>query len=185
MEEQTVMFWSNAKYPLHRLSNFATADVFVNGVHYPSSEHAFVATKLFKPEFKYMLETGESLGSRYGFTVAFGSAKAEAKEKYWMKKGNIGIIAKVAQSMKQYTKSHMKDTTEDSFEVWRHILLAKFSDPVLRDILLSTGTKYLLEFDRGATEDTYWAGKMVDGFVIGNNAMGKYLMRVRQLLREQ
>ena len=39
-----VAFFSNAKPPLHLLSNFAEMPVVLNGKEFPSSEHAFQAS---------------------------------------------------------------------------------------------------------------------------------------------
>lgn len=74
------------------------------------------------------------------------------------------------------------------------ILLSKYSsslNPKLREVLLSTQGKILVEFERGAKKRQEksgqierWAGLVQDGILYGDNWMGQLLMSVRdQLLK--
>jgi len=73
------------------------------------------------------------------------------------------------------------------------ILLSKYSsslNPKLREVLLSTQGKILVEFARGAKKRQEsgqierWAGLVQDGILYGDNWMGQLLMSVRdQLLK--
>ena len=78
---------------------------------------------------------------------------------------------------------------------WTEALLLKFrSHPVLKEALLATGNDYLLEFSRGAARSaegaalaTHWGGMIPAngpraGQLLGDNAMGTYVMEVRRIL---
>lgn len=62
--------------------------------------------------------------------------------------------------------------------VMRDILIDKFRDPYLRDLLLKTGDRYLEETNWW--NDTYWG--VCKG--IGENNLGKILMELRENLRK-
>lgn len=60
--------------------------------------------------------------------------------------------------------------------VMLRLLRSKFSDPVLRMALLSTGERELIEGNR--LGDTYWGVDAKTG--VGQNNLGKMLMKVRE-----
>ena len=106
--------------------------------------------------------------------------------KYWSKKKNIGIIAKMATNEKIGKKLGLiRDENFHSTDVlWIKILEKKYLIKYFGDILKSTDDIYLLEFDRGAkhrfkTSNSVWGGLICDNILYGNNQMGKYLMEVR------
>ncbi len=65
------------------------------------------------------------------------------------------------------------DWEQVKFNVMLQIIRNKFSDPVLRKMLLSTGSIELIEGNYW--HDTFWG--VCNG--VGNNHLGKILMRVR------
>lgn len=72
-----------------------------------------------------------------------------------------------------------KDWEEIKDEVMRKAVLAKFSqNPDIKEILLQTGDEEIVE----ATTDDYYWGCGSKG--TGKNMLGKILMEVRELLRE-
>ena len=80
-------------------------------------------------------------------------------------------------------------TAERCAEVFFDILVAKYTqNEHLARVLLSTGDRYILEFDRGAGRakragrTCRWGGIVEDGRVVGSNQMGALLMRVRDRL---
>lgn len=121
--------------------------------------------------------------------------KAAKMYEHWNRKKMVGIIYKMAVNPK-YAKSLGleegdlnldKETLsmEDEKAVWMVILRLKFdANPELKNLLLSTGDKYLLEFDRSAAQDVkaptvHWGGYIKDGVLKGGNVMGRYLMALR------
>ena len=58
--------------------------------------------------------------------------------------------------------------------------LAHDAAGAVRTALLGTGRATLVHFERGATADSYWGGKVVaGGAVVGQNTLGKIWMRLR------
>lgn len=134
-------------------------------------------------------------------------AVARKKAEYWSRKGNIGIVPKLLRKLvskeNNSTGIVMSDHAlpeygeEGTFEtlktIWHDILMAKFNQNAPeRDVLLGTGEKLLLEFDRSAKANTLWGGKIVivnaestpaEYTVVGRNFMGQALTRVRDALR--
>jgi predicted NAD-dependent protein-ADP-ribosyltransferase YbiA (DUF1768 family) len=178
---------SGQRDPYYKLSNFHQCRVVFEGVTYPSSEHAFQAQRV-PPWLRYLFSTeGPYADLDAGFKKFFADPKkAEKKAAYWRKKGNVGILAKMA-------INRMKDlvdmTAERCAEVFFDILVAKYTqNEHLARVLLSTGDRYILEFDRGAGRakragrTCRWGGIVEDGRVVGSNQMGALLMRVRDRL---
>lgn len=186
--ENYISFFSNAKFPLHKLSNFAECEIIFNGKKYISTEHAFQSRKYIKEDRKRFRITGD-LGNIDGFNIVFDEKDVENKINYWMKKKNIGIIAKMATDKKRGVKLGLNrdENFESDYELWEEILLAKFSIDEFKEILLNTGNKYLLEFSRNAKNrnDEYWGGIIENGKLYGKNMMGKYLMKIREKLRKK
>lgn len=118
---------------------------------------------------------------------------AEKKIEYWYKKKNIGIIAKLAQSRGhelRLTNSKTAPKTKDKkFEVFREILRSKYTlNSDLREVLLSTKGKNLIEFSRSAKrreekgqDPERWAGYFdtQTGRQFGQNWMGELHMQIR------
>jgi predicted NAD-dependent protein-ADP-ribosyltransferase YbiA (DUF1768 family) len=190
---QVIPFYACGSKPYHRLSNFALVEegIFFDGLMYCSTEHAFQAQKYIQ-EQRHRFSIAGDLGCPNGFSLVFGD-DWEKKRTYWMKKQNIGIIAKMATNITVGKKLGLqRDETFVSNEaLWIDLLMRKFTLPAFRELLQSTHHAYLLEFDRGAKrceqqfgKSSFWGGLIEDNILYGNNAMGKYIMVVREHVRD-
>ena len=113
---------------------------------------------------------------------------------YWKTHQMIGILAKMFGKM--IHRKQLPDDWDAFQQLWIKILTAKYTqNPLHRQVLLSTGQTHLVEFDRDATEETPWAGKIIGGIdlgggrraggqLIGSNYMGQMLMLIRQQLKQ-
>ena len=188
VNEEVIKFYSSATKPFHKLSNFALIKdgIEYDGLMFYSTEHAFQAQKYIKEQrIRFSIE-GDIGNIDSGFKLLFGD-EWEKKKNFWMKKENIGIIAKTATSNKNETKLGLiRDVNfESTNKLWLELLTIKFNINEFKNILKNTENKYLLEFDRGAKRMSlqnnipFWSGLIDDGILYGNNLMGKYLMLVR------
>jgi predicted NAD-dependent protein-ADP-ribosyltransferase YbiA (DUF1768 family) len=204
ISDDYIKFYSGGSAPYHKLSNFYKTDVIYDGLTYPSSEHAFQAQKFIesdRPRFAYGGDLSTWSAFRDYTKIFFRVKKdqissdvAEAKISWWSKKDNIGIIPKMATDKVRATKlgltfnDYIKNE-QNTKDLFIDILYNKYSKNLyLKKLLLSTDNIYLLEFSRSAKRNCpFWAGiieKNDEEYVIfGNNAMGKYIMEVRELLR--
>lgn len=192
--DNVVKFWANAKRPLTDLSNFAHIvegiSPFEDKLVFCSSEHAFQSRK-YVEEDRVRFSIEGDLGTIDGFALVFPEKVFEQKRDYWMKKGNIGIIAKMAtnKTIGKKLKLRRLDGYESSDELWMQILHSKFTIEKFRHTLSSTGDAYLLEFGRSAKREEllgkkpFWCGLIEDGVLYGENKMGKYLMRIRNHIK--
>lgn len=152
-------------------------------VSFPSAEHCYVAHLCKNNKDAKRLIVGGDLSSfDTGMRIVYPNICSEALERktnYWSKNNMIGIIAKMYGKMIE--RKTLNKTEED--ELWLKILTAKYiQNSHHRNKLLSTGDATLVEFDRFAKNETKWGGKIVEGRVIGQNYMGKMMMRVRDSL---
>ena len=180
--ELVTNFWSNSKAPFHNLSNFALvpSGIDYDGINYPSIEHAFQAQKYIQSQ-RWRFSTSGDLGAWNGLKLVFKPDDYEKKLKFWSKKGNIGIVAKMATNMKIGKKLGLirDEKFQPSDDLWLKLLGKKYSIKYFCDILKSTNGTYLLEFDRGARiKPVFWGGLISDNTLYGNNQMGKYLMKL-------
>jgi len=180
-----ILFGSGMKDPYCKLSNFSEARIIVDGITYPSTEHAYQSLKVIESQRNRFSVYGD-LGSENGFKLVFPLSESKKKQEYWMKKKNIGVIAKMSVNEERMKKLNltMDKSFRSSDELWMKILLAKYSTEPFRTILLNTGSAYLLEFQRGAKRDeeksSIWGGYIDDkGKLWGKNLMGIYLMKIR------
>ena len=99
--EPIMQFWSNAKHPFHNLSNFALIldGIKFDGIIYPTTEHVFQAQKYIK-EQRYRFSVTGDLGLWEGLKLVYKPEEFDKKYKYWSKKSNLGIIAKMATNKK-------------------------------------------------------------------------------------
>ena len=87
------------------------------------------------------------------------------------------------------------DSERDLVEIkalFSEILLAKYrTHATMAQKLVATGDRLLIEFDRGAGRKTaagnppLWTGLWKDGEVLGQNLMGKLMMEVRGVLKQE
>jgi len=188
--EMVINFWSNGKKPFHNLSNFCLIQggIEYNGLIYPSTEHAFQAQKYIQSQ-RHRFSTSGDLGIWTGIKLVYKLEEYEKKYKYWSKKDNIGIIAKMATNEKIGKKIGLirDEKFSSTDELWIKILQKKYSIKQFNDLLKSTCDIYLLEFDRGANkklniQEVFWGGLINDNTLYGHNQMGKYLMEIRKNL---
>ena len=188
--ESVLNFWSNSKKPFCNLSNFALIPngIEYDGLIYPSTEHAFQAQKYIESQ-RYRFSVKGDLGIWDGLKLVYDSKDYEKKYKYWSKKSNIGIIAKMATNEKIGKKLKLirNKNFRSTDDLWIKILEKKYSIKYFNDLLKSTDDIYLLEFDRGSnkksnTKPVFWGGLISDNRLYGNNQMGKYIMEIRNKL---
>jgi predicted NAD-dependent protein-ADP-ribosyltransferase YbiA (DUF1768 family) len=188
LDEEVIKFYSCGIKPFHKLSNFALIKdgIEFDGLIFYSTEHAFQAQKYVKEQRIRFSVEGDLGNTDSGFKLVFGD-EWEKKKKFWMKKDNIGIIAKMATNLKIGTNLGLIRNVNFSStnELWIELLTIKFNIIEFKNILKNTKNKYLLEFDRGAKrmylKNTIpiWSGLIDEGILYGNNLMGKYLMIIR------
>lgn len=189
--ESVVPFWANGKSGVCELSNFSLIpegiQPFDDGLVFPSSEHAFQSRKYLEQDRARFSVDGD-LGTEDAFRLVFRKEEWEKKKKYWMKKNNIGIVAKMATNKNVGIKLGLRRDPgfTSTWDLWSTILHCKFSKEPFRTLLLDTGDQYLLEFGRGAKreeekgESPIWNGIVVNQRLYGQNRMGVYLMCVRE-----
>jgi ribA/ribD-fused uncharacterized protein len=127
------------------LSNFEPVSVTLDGVEYPSTEHAYQAAKTTDPAERKTVRACETPGR----------AK-RAGRKLTMRHGFDGMKVAV-----------MLDLTRQ-----------KYTDPELRERLLATGEREIVEGNTWG--DTFWGVCRGEG----RNHLGRILMRVRREIRE-
>lgn len=185
-----IYFGSNTIKPYHFLSNLAEIKdtIEYNGLIYNSVEHAF-QSQLFIKSDRFRFSKDGDLGSWDGLKYFFKPNEVEQKFKYWNKKFNIGIVAKMASNKKYHKKlklTAIKTDLDSTFNLWFGILIKKYTIPFFKDILLKTNNNYLCEFDRLAEsrpDKTYWGGMVKNKKLYGENIMGKYLMAIREFIK--
>ena len=192
-DREVLPFHSGATSPMCKLSNFYECVVEYKGVWYPSSEHAFQAQRVPAEMREAMFGVHSEIGklTPQAFeAVGVKKEKCESKKKFWGKKHMIGILAKMRINRIPGDKKLHFDK-EKVERVFKEILMAKYkSNMELKDILLATEDKYLLEFTRAAfrknlSEPPRWAGGVDKETkkIVGENQMGALMMFVRDELR--
>jgi len=131
------------------LSNFFEHPVEIDGIVYPTTEHAFQAMK------------AKEAAERYHVAEAPTPAAAKARGR------------KV---------SLREDWDAARFPEMERVLRLKFRDPGLREKLLATGDRQLIEGNNW--KDTTWGAiRDKDGAWKGRNELGRLLMKIRDELR--
>ena len=194
------------------LSNFAAAQVEVQGKVFPSSEHAFQALLKVDPVNHARMEVGGDLGSlKGGFGQFFSDESVAAKKvKHWgekkTKSAMVGIVAKMAVKETTARKlglklldhtSRLYKTESDVRRLFAEILDAKYAqNRTHRKFLLDTAKHKLVEFSRSARRETlagkepFWTGYIAKsaeedaGRMYGRNVQGDLQMEARQRLVE-
>ncbi|HSF17849.1 MAG TPA: NADAR family protein [Vicinamibacteria bacterium] len=144
-----IRFFSRKK-KYSELSNFAPFGFYAEGVHWPTVEHYFQAKKFVGPD---LAEHRERIRQ------AHSPRQAKA----------------LGQSRKHPLRSDWDEVKE---RIMLEALRLKFADSNLRDLLLSTGDRPLIE---ASPYDGYWgAGSNRRG----KNRLGQLLVQVRNELRK-
>jgi predicted NAD-dependent protein-ADP-ribosyltransferase YbiA (DUF1768 family) len=220
MQPTYIYFNSNANAPRHLLSNFSAAPIVFTEAHicpaigdvcpriyewmqertltFPSSEHLWQALKAATLDVFLAFASGGRL-SGCDVLMAIYDEKGLNKWKWWMRKGCVGIAAKLAANPKHkirldlvgkmhYAREQLPLPLEQ--EVWLAILRLKFKQCAAhRRVLLETGDTPLIEFDKGAgkkgAKASHWGGMWCKEIhkLVGENVMGRYLMEIRDELR--
>ena len=220
-------FGSSMGKPMNLLSNFSQCEIecemyilnekgriVQKSFVFPSAESAWWAHFLVNECDISRLAIGGDLSTlESGLTVLLGENIGPQKAKYWQKKDNVGIVAKMLAYRDKQTNVRTRakkigiEMTIDPSEVygmvkkftliniWKKILIAKYSQNILhRRALLSTDDAHLVEFCRMNPEKQFWAAQIQDGTktksgiiggkLVGNNFMGKCLMATRKEMKK-
>ena len=175
-------------------------------VVYPSSEHAYQALLAADDASARMFEEGGRFADWECFkTWPVKSKRSEddgvktmddfqKKCKAWRGQGSIGIIAKMVSNMDRRLLASgfganlvmKKDVSRFDITLWLFILEQKYvPDATATAVLLGTGKKVLIEFDRmAAKRGSFYGGLVQNGELHGRNKMGILLMIVKQRLVE-
>jgi bifunctional polynucleotide phosphatase/kinase len=165
-----LQFYSNAKEPYYKLSNFYSVNIEYDNLTYPSLEHAYVAQFV-------------ELKTREKFTIN-GKYSDKNDKKYtdmFKRKKMIGILAKKYRKNEEIKFSM---DIEDKTKLMYKLLKIKYQDQELCKLLISTDNKYLLEFGRNADKNSYWNGKVKNNEIIGKNTLGILLMKLRKKIEK-
>lgn len=124
----------------------------------------------------------------------FATKDWEKKKQYWMKKQNIGILAKMVTHPSRVKAfkltpldASMHIPPKDLEALWMKLLLAKFSIEPFKKLLLETKELYLAEYSARAKPHDIYTCKVnkETRALIGENVMGLLLMRVRKHLAQE
>lgn len=181
-------FGSGSKAPFHQLSNFALIEppLYYNGNFYSSAEHALQACLDAQNPGKYTTNGIVGKPTSQAFARFFPANVVQKKMDWWMKKKNVGILAKMEICLMKKGGMKKKVNGSECFELWMPILRAKFNREEFKQILLSTDNRYLVEFARGGKKKTSrWGGLVVNNRVVGHNQMGVALMQIKKELQEK
>lgn len=160
---------------------------------FPSAEHLWKSLQARDQDTFNQFQIDGRLGKLTLETMAlvYPPSEVASKFKYWSSKNNVGIVAKLATNPKRAPliglkmlntrNEHLEAFVEE--EIWVCILLLKFKqNPLHLAVLQSTGSSKLVEFDRYPKKTTHWGGQYVNGELVGENAMGRYMQIVREKL---
>jgi len=212
-------FFSNAKRPWNAFSNLYTTPVTYAGDEYPSVEHAFHAQKfLDKTPFTTRGVFGDPTNNfERGWTAYFAAKTPKGKnaEKVAQqltsrhrreKKNTMGVLARMVNTLSK--DPNLRDrlglvldpawTFHASHEtLWLELIRSKFEAPALRELLMSTGDTYLIEYQKVATVNgeewihfysAYYdsaTGECKHANNPRSNAIGKFLMKTREHQRKR
>jgi predicted NAD-dependent protein-ADP-ribosyltransferase YbiA (DUF1768 family) len=171
---------------------------------FPSSEHLYQGSKARTEATVLRFTVDGDLGSwnpnifnntlvpKKVLDLRTRAELAIKKMNFWKKKNCIGILAKLAANPTHGRALGLSASTmaydlerlspEAERELWLGLLGLKFASFPLAQKLKETGTKTLIEFDKGAARGAHWGGlwDKETRQVVGDNVMGKYLEEVRE-----
>jgi len=139
-------------------SNFLLHPVILDGVVYPSNEHAYHAAK--------------TLDKALRRTVVFQTKIVNGEK--------VEVVTTPGQCKRIGRKLPLRpDWEQVKLQVMEDLVRQKFQDPDLKEILLDTGKDELIEGNWWG--DTFWG--VCNG--VGENHLGKILMKVREELQNE
>ena len=193
---------------IRELSNFSacqirgTIPLTASQVYvFPSVEHYYVAHLCQNPAQITRLAMGGDLASfETGMPLVYprlSPNEVQKKITYWQKSNMIGIIAKMYGKMINRKEKPSDPQEWEAFrQIWIKMLTEKYTQNAHhRQLLLSTVGTILVEFDRMATPNTTWAGRIVGGIdrghglreggqLIRQNYMGFLMTEIRDMQSE-
>ena len=186
-------------YQVSLLSNLALGPMFeFEGLSFFTAEHAYMAHRVDAESRERFSVTGD-LGcfenmKKNPKTMAWWLKLAFNKKgkNFWEVNSMDGQIAKQATKedackilkLKIVTKT--LPSNDEEWELWKFILSAKFAaNANARDVLLASDNCLLVETARFQPELSKWGGLVKNGVLLGNNTMGRYLCRVREMIKNQ
>ena len=188
---------SKTGYQVSLLSNLALGPMFeVDGIFYFTAEHAYMAQRVDAESRERFSITGD-LGCfdnmrknpktlAWWFKLSFNKKGTNFREN----NGMDGQIAKQATKedackilkIKIVTKTPPKE--DERWALWNIILSAKFTTNVeARKVLLASENCLIIETARRHPEASKWGGLVQNGQLLGKNTMGRYLCRVRDMIK--
>lgn len=146
----------------HRfLSNFWSQPLSFEGTTYESAEHAFHSQKTSNTKERDYINYDRSI------TTFEGVKQAHCRETFPYEAKQRGRKVTLR-----------PDWEENKLDIMYAILTAKFGDPVLRALLISTGDAELIEGN--VHHDDFWGVCNCDRHKgTGDNHLGKLLMKLR------
>lgn len=228
--DDLIHFFCKAK-SYYELSNFYQCDVTMGQYTFPSTEHAFqYYSKVRKGENDDHIHDWLIGGNFANWDYVYDKAGKKLGASWkTSKKKPIGILAKFVVSNPTLFEIEIQpyNAKTRTFEFWEPILLAKFQNKPLKQLLLNTNNNRLVEYSRGAERVLYeqhfktnsvgvprdlwrtiwksytkekrkeineefkgtvsvWCGiyNKDDGYVYGNNLMGNFIMKIRDILNK-
>lgn len=144
--------------PNRFLSNFAAVNVVLDGITYPSVEHAYQAAKT------------KNLNHRAKVAIADRASRA----KFLGSKKGMAVCGVTLRD----------DWNQVKYSVMLDLNRQKYSQPEYRDKLLATGTQKLIEGNYW--HDNYWGDCVCNkcSNVAGKNQLGLILMTIREEIRK-
>jgi ribA/ribD-fused uncharacterized protein len=164
--QEKILFYDKKDKETYFLSNFYSIPVEYDGKTYPSSEHAYQASKFEDDDYREEIRNANTPG----ISRLLGTQKVKGNYN-WQEE-----VRKIIDSYPDVKVIKNWDLIKD--DKMREIVYLKFSqNPELMNQLLSTGDALLIE---NSPRDDYWGiGKNRKG----KNRLGEILMETREKLR--
>lgn len=161
LESSGTRFYSDAKAPLHCLSNLYGCECKIGENTFPSAEHAYQALHKMNGDLSKWEVGGDYSNWDKVYSIInkdrTNNGLKPLKPEKWKKKNQVGIMAILVIRRSELFDLSWKPR-DDALSVsykkrWRPIFEAKYASDELRNILLSTRGP-LIEFKRGGHKTT-------------------------------